>query len=154
MDHDNISNTKEIGDFGEHLIFGHECMRIKLGGKKDLIHFIKKIPTAFAVGYDIQSVELNEHKRYIEVKTTISNKNLNFYNFHLTPNEWNTAESLKDRYFVYRLMVSKETKKLFIIQDPVHQYKNDNLNMSLKNGVDIVFNEKSGELLELLIWKS
>ena len=39
---------------------GHECMRIKTGGREDLIHLIKRIPTV-AVGYDISSVDwMNE----------------------------------------------------------------------------------------------
>lgn len=152
FDYDEVRSTKEIGDFGENLILGHECMRIKLEGREDLIHLIKKIPAAFAVGYDIQSVELDERKRYIEVKTTISNKTLNFYNFHLTSNEWSTAETLKRVYFVYRLMISKKDKKLFIIQDPVTRYKQDNLKMTPRKGADIVFSESSGEWKELLIW--
>ena len=153
FDPDNVKNTKEIGDFGENLIVGHESMRIKIGGRKDLIHLIKKIPTAFAVGYDIQSVELDTKKRYIEVKSTISSKTLNFYNFHLTPNEWATAETLKNVYFVYRLMISKKERRLFIIQDPVSQNKNDNIRMSPRNGADIIFQETSGKWQELLIWK-
>jgi hypothetical protein len=153
FDPDNVKNTKEIGDFGENLIVGHESMRIKLGGRDDLLHLIKKIPTAFAVGYDIQSVELDARKRYIEVKSTISNKSLSFYNFHLTPNEWSTAETLKDSYFVYRLMISKTDRKLFILKDPVGNYKNDTIKMTPRNGADIVFTEKSGEWNDLLIWK-
>ncbi len=153
LDYNNIKNTKEIGDFGESLIIGHENMRIKLGGRSDLLHIIKKIPTHFAVGYDIQSVELDAKKRYIEVKSTISSKSLNFYNFHLTPNEWATADTLTNRYFVYRLMISKHKQKLFIIQDPISQYKKDNLKMSPRYGADIIFSEKSGKWSELLIWK-
>ena len=99
--------TKDIGDIGESLVHGHECMRIKLGGREDLIHLIKRIPTQFAVGYDISSVELDERKRYIEVKTTISSKPLHFNRIHLTKNEWNTASSTHDRYFVYRLLRSR-----------------------------------------------
>ncbi|MEA2029646.1 MAG: DUF3883 domain-containing protein, partial [Campylobacterota bacterium] len=103
--------TKEIGDFGEGLILGHEKMRVKNGGKEELIHLIQKIPTQFAVGYDIQSVELDKTKRYIEVKTTVSNKKINYFNFHLTPNEWDVATTLKDRYFIYRLSITKNGKK-------------------------------------------
>jgi len=153
FDPDNVKNTKEIGDFGENLIVGHESMRVKLGGREDLIHLIKKIPTPFAVGYDIQSVELDAKKRYIEVKSTISNKSLSFYNFHLTPNEWSTAETLKECYFVYRLMISKKERKLFVLKDPVGNYKNDTIRMTPRNGADIIFTEKSGEWNELLIWK-
>lgn len=153
FDPDNVKNTKEIGDFGENLIVGHESMRVKQGGREDLIHLIKKIPTAFAVGYDIQSIELDAKKRYIEVKSTISNKSLSFYNFHLTPNEWSTAETLRELYFVYRLMISKGERKLFILKDPVGNYKKDTIKMSPRNGADIIFTEKSGEWNELLIWK-
>jgi hypothetical protein len=152
FDPENYKNTKEIGDFGENLIVGHESMRIKLGGREDLLHLIKKIPTPFAVGYDIQSVELDAKKRYIEVKSTVSNKSLNFYNFHLTPNEWSTAETLRNSYFVYRLMISKQERKLFVLKDPVGNYKNDTIKMSPRNGADIIFSEKSGEWNELLIW--
>jgi len=154
FDPDNVKNTKEIGDFGENLIVGHESMRIKLGGREDLLHLIKKIPTSFAVGYDIQSVELDTKKRYIEVKSTISNKSLNFNNFHLTPNEWATAETLQDAYFVYRLMISKYERKLFVLKNPVAKYKNDQVKMTPRNGADIAFNENSGEWKELLIWNN
>lgn len=144
--------TKEIGDFGEGLILGHEKMRIKLGKREDLLHLIQKIPTQFAVGYDIQSVELDERKRYIEVKTTISNKKINFFSFHLTPNEWNTAESLKDRYFVYRLAISKINRELHLIQDPVGLYKSNKITMTPKDGAEVKFTEKYSQKEELLLW--
>lgn len=145
--------TKDIGDIGESLIHSHECQRIKIAGRPDLIHLIKRIPTQFAVGFDIQSVELDERKRCIEVKTTISSKPLHFNKIHMTPNEWNTARSVGDRYFVYRLMISKQDKKLFIIQDPVAKYKNDIIEMVPKDGAEITFNTKSaGTFEELLEW--
>lgn len=145
--------TKDIGDIGEGLVHGHECERVKIGGREDLVHLIKHIPTQFAVGYDIQSVELDARKRYIEVKTTISSKPLHFNKVHLTPNEWNTADSMKDRYYVYRLMVSKHERKLFILQDPVGLYKKDIIQMIPRDGADIVFNtNESGVFEELLSW--
>ena len=49
--------TKEIGDYGENLVIGHECMKLKNAGKNNLIHLVKKIPTHLAVGYDIQSIK-------------------------------------------------------------------------------------------------
>ncbi|MCR5610002.1 MAG: DUF3883 domain-containing protein [Lachnospiraceae bacterium] len=147
--------TKDIGDIGEGLVHGHECMRIKLGGREDLIHLIKRIPTQFAVGYDISSVELDERKRYIEVKTTISSKPLHFNRIHLTKNEWNTASSTHDRYYVYRLLLSKTEKKLFLLQDPVGLYKADKIDMVPSDGADITFDpSKVGEFEELLTWKN
>lgn len=145
--------TKDIGDIGESLVHGHECMRVKLGGRPDLIHLIKRIPTQFAIGYDINSVELDERKRFIEVKTTISSKPLHFNRIHLTKNEWNMASSSHDRYFIYRLLLSKTERKLFLLQDPVGLYKKDLINMIPDNGADIMFDPKNvGWFEELLTW--
>lgn len=147
--------TKDIGDIGEALVHGHECMRVKLGGREDLIHLIKRIPTQFAVGYDISSVELDERKRYIEVKTTVSSKPLHFNRIHLTKNEWNTASSTHDRYYVYRLLLSKSERKLFLLQDPVGLYKTDHIDMIPSDGADITFDpSKVGKFEELLTWKA
>ena len=149
-----VLTTKDIGDIGEALIHGHECMRIKIGGREDLIHLIKRIPTQFAVGYDISSIELDEKKRYIEVKTTISSKPINFKNVHLTKNEWNTASSVRDRYYIYRLLLSKRERKLFLLQDPVGLYKKDMIDMVPDNGASITFNPNLvGSFEELLTWK-
>lgn len=157
--HKKISNdeevkSKEIGDFGEGLILGHEKMRVKLGGREDLLHLIQKIPTQFAVGYDILSVELNKIKRHIEVKTTVSSKKMNFYNFHLTPNEWDTASTYKDSYFVYRLSITKVGTELHMIKNPVDLYKNNLIDMSPRNGADIKFSNEVSEKTELLIWEN
>lgn len=146
--------TKDIGDLGESLILGHEKVRVKNVGREDLIHLIKKIPTSLGVGYDIQSVEQDARKRYIEVKTTISNKKLTLLSFHMTPNEWSTAESLKDRYFVYRLMISKEEKTIYILQNPVGLYKQDIINMQPRNGVEITFIKNTCEKTKLMLWKN
>ncbi len=148
------SKTKDIGDLGESLIIGHEKVRVTNVGRSDLLHLIKKIPTSLAVGYDIQSVEEDARKRYIEVKTTISSKPLTFYSFHMTPNEWDTASSLSDRYFVYRLMISKRNKTIFILQDPVGLYRREMINMTPRNGAEISFKDSVCEKTELMIWQN
>ena len=147
-------STKDIGDIGESLVYGHECERIRVGGRDDLIHLIKRIPTQFAVGYDIGSVELDERKRFIEVKTTISAKPLHFNKIHLTRNEWNSADSTRDRYYIYRLMLSKAERKLYLIQDPVGLYKRDIISMTPNEGADIMFKtDTAGIFEELLSWR-
>lgn len=142
---DSHHTTKDIGDIGESLVISHEKVRITQCGLGDLSHLIQKIPTALGVGYDIQSLEgtPDRIKRYIEVKTTISQNRLNFGNFHLTPNEWNSATTLRDRYYVYRLMISKDERTLYILQDPESLYKQNIISMSLshKSGVEISFPE-------------
>lgn len=148
-----LLRTKDIGDIGEGIVCSHEKQRITIEGRPDLIHLIQRIPTQFAIGYDIQSIEVDERKRYIEVKTTISSKPLRFNKVHLTANEWRTATSVKDRYFIYRLMISKVECKLFIMQDPVSLYKNDLIEMLPKDGADITFYpDKSGKFEDLLQW--
>lgn len=148
-------STKEIGDFGENLVYGHECARVKNGGRDDLIHLIKRIPNTLAVGYDIQSVELDEIKRYIEVKTTISAKPITFNRITLTTNEWNAAKTMKDRYFIYRLLLTKTDKKLFIMQNPIQLYKDDKIEMTPREGAEITFNPGVvGNFEELLFWQN
>ena len=149
-----VGSTKDIGDLGENLIIGHEKVRLVNLGREDLIHLIKKIPTALAVGYDIQSVEEDQRKRYIEVKTTISNRPLKFFGFHLTRNEWDSAQTLNDRYFVYRLMINKSQKIIYILQNPVQLYKQDKIEMRISDGAEISFKENVAEKTELMIWQN
>lgn len=144
--------TKDIGDIGESLVHGHECQRLKLGDREDLVHLVVKIPTELGVGYDISSRELDATIRNIEVKTTISSKPIVFNKIHLTPNEWQAAKSYKDRYFVYRLMVSKTEIKLYILQDPVALFKNDLIDITPRDGMEITFRESAGRYEELLSW--
>lgn len=154
IEHNQNIGTKQIGDTGENLTYGHECQRLINLGRSDLTHLVKVMPTALAVGYDIQSIEVDERKRYIEVKTTISNSPLILNSFHLTTNEWGTAQTLGDRYFVYRLMITKNEVKLYIIQDPVGKYKKDKINMMPRNGADISYNPaEAGNYEEFLIWE-
>lgn len=144
--------TKDIGDIGESLVHGHECQRLKIGGREDLVHLIKKIPTELGVGYDISSRELDDTIRNIEVKTTISSKPIVFNKIHLTPNEWQAAKSYKERYFVYRLMLSKSEIKLYILQDPVDLFKQDLVDITPREGMEITFREAAGHYEELLSW--
>jgi hypothetical protein len=46
-------------------------------------------------------------------------------------------------------MISSDEVKLFVIIDPVGKYKTDKLEMTPRNGVDITYSEKSGQVEEL-----
>ena len=52
------------------------------------------------------------------------------------------------------LLQTTLNSKLFIIQNPVAQYKQDKLKMSARDGADIIFKENTGAWTELLIWKN
>ena len=147
--------TKDIGDIGETLVVGHEKMRAIECGLKDFIHLIKKIPTSYAVGYDIQSLEgtPDKTKRYIEVKSTISKNKLHYFSVHLTTNEWESASTLKEHYFIYRLMISTGEMYLYILKDPVSMYKNDKITMIPRDGADLGFSEDVCEKVRLKIWQ-
>ena len=149
----NTLKTKDIGDIGESLVHGHECQRLKNGFREDLVHLVKKIPTELGIGYDISSRELDETIRNIEVKTTISSKPIIFNKVHLTPNEWQAAKSYRERYFIYRLMVSKTEIKLYILRDPVQLFKEDLIDISPREGMEITFREAAGHYEELLSWE-
>lgn len=147
-----VPTAGSIGSIGESLVLNHEIIRITEEGRPDLRSRIKLIPAVYAVGYDINSVEVDTRKRMIEVKTTASTKTVDFVRFHMTTNEWEAANTHRDRYFVYRLMISKKKIRLFLIQDPVGEYKCDKLNASPRNGMDVYFDPaKCGITAELLM---
>jgi hypothetical protein len=109
---------------------------------------INKIPTPLGVGYDLQSIEIEKKKRYIEVKTTKSRKAINNNRFKLTPNEWDTAETLGDSYFIYRLVINEEEKNIFIIQNPVKQCELGNL--KIDENLVVEFSKSSGQWHKLI----
>lgn len=148
----NQVNTKLIGDVGEGIALIHEKNRMEMAGRGDLVHLIKKIPNELAVGYDINSFQPNGNRIMIEVKTTASQKKLTFNHFHLTTNEWKTAETYRAGYYVYRIQLegSEKTERLLTLQNPVGLYKNDKINMTPRDGADINFDLEFGCFEEIL----
>jgi hypothetical protein len=143
--------TKEIGDVGESLTIEHEKNRLTFANREDLIHLVQKMPEKLAVGYDINSREIDETHRYVEVKTTVSRGKLAGNNFSMSPNEWNSAKSNRQIYFVYRIMISSSDISLFIIHDPVGKEREGLLDMTPRNGADIRYTERSGNWEKLLV---
>jgi len=149
-------NTKNIGDVGEALIYGHEKMRLKINGYEELMKYVRIVDNpATRPGYDIESREGDGTRdiRCVEVKTTISHKKMNLYGFHMSTHEWDVASTFNKHYCVYRLMISKKDKVLYILRDPVALYKNDKIFASPRDGMEITFNENEFEKSELLVWK-
>lgn len=138
--------TKIIGDYGESLILAHEFLRTK--EKSNRQHLINKIPTSLGVGYDIQSIEIEKKKRYIEVKTTKSKKAISSNCFKLTPNELDTAETMGENYFIYYLVVNDNEKNIFVIKNPLEQFTKGYINID-KNLV-VSFKNNAGYWERLL----
>jgi hypothetical protein len=144
--------TKDIGDVGEFITIEHETNRLTALGREDILHHIKKIPESLAMGFDISSYEgVGPLRRNIEVKTTVSRRKLILSSFHMTPSEWTAAETYKDRYFIYRLIINANEIDLFIIQDPVGKYKSNIITMVPRDGADIRYDQTAGNWEVILI---
>lgn len=149
--------TKDIGNLGEAIICGHEKMRLKIAGYDD--QFIKLVQIvdspAYHPGFDIDSFEGDgtEDHRYIEVKTTVSKQKIQMNGFHMSPNEWRVANTIKEHYCVYRLMLSAHSKTLIILRNPVALYKTDKIDALPRDGMEVSFDSNLFEPTELLAWK-
>jgi len=140
-------SSKAIGDVGEGVVISHEKKKLMTAGFAKLIHLVLKIPTPAAVGYDIQSIEDDgsELRKYIEVKTTISRKPVTVNSAHLTSNEWRTAETVRDRYYLYRLQITSKELVLFVMQNPVELYSSHKIFMSPQEGAYLRFSTQVGK---------
>ncbi|MDE6156782.1 MAG: DUF3883 domain-containing protein [Muribaculaceae bacterium] len=148
--------TKDIGNIGESIIYSHEKQRLKLAGYESLLHLIAIVDSpSYHPGFDIDSLEGDgtNHHRYIEVKTTISRQKINHFSFHMSPNEWVVAETNREHYYVYRLMLSAVGKTLYILRNPVGLYKNDVIEAIPRNGMEISFDSSKFNPETLLVWQ-
>ena len=75
------------------------------------------------------------------------------YGFHMSPNEWRVAGTIKEHYCVYRLMLSEKEKILFILRNPVALYKTDSIEAEPRDGMEITFSTENFEPTQLLSWK-
>ena len=150
------TTTKDIGNIGEAIIYSHEKQRLKIAGYEDLLHIITIADSpSYHPGYDIDSLEGDgtNHHRYIEVKTTVSRQKINLYSFHMSSNEWSVAETHREHYYVYRLMLSAADKTLHVLRNPVALYKSDNIDAIPRNGMEITFDSTKFQPEELLVWQ-
>lgn len=150
------TTTKDIGNIGEAIIYYHEKQRLKLAGYENLLHLITIVDSpSYHPGFDIDSLEGDgtNHHRYIEVKTTISRQKINLFSFHMSPNEWAVAETNREHYCVYRLMLSAAEKTLYILRNPVALYKCDAIEALPRNGMEISFDSSKFKPEELLVWR-
>ena len=147
---------KDIGNLGEAMICGHEKMRLKINGYEDFVRLVQIVDSpSYHPGFDIDSYEADgtEAHRYIEVKTTISKKKIQMFDFHMSPNEWRVAGTIKEHYCIYRLMLSEQDKILYILRNPVSLYKADQIEAEPRNGMEISFSTELFKPTELLTWK-
>ncbi len=149
--------TKDIGNLGEAIIYGHERMRLKINGYEDMLKMVRIVDSsAYHPGYDIESMEADgtDKLRYIEVKTTISKRKIEMYGFHMSTHEWIVAGTNSEHYCVYRLMLSERNKTLYILRDPVRLYKNDLISGEPRDGMELSFDASKFEQTKVLQWQN
>lgn len=113
-----LLKQKENGSLAEDKTIQYEKKRLEFEGDFDLASAVKKISTIdVCAGYDIKSYTGNnrtfEYDRFIEVKSTTSNKPKFFWSV----NEINTAKKLGEKYWVY-LWINFNTKNEVMIPIP------------------------------------
>jgi predicted Mrr-cat superfamily restriction endonuclease len=91
-------SRKKLGDYGEWIVYYNEKRFLKGKGRKDLARKVKKVKDD-SLGYDVLSYDLNEKRKYIEVKST-RRRFSNEQTFFITPNEIEKGKELKN-HFLY-----------------------------------------------------
>ena len=117
------ANLNKIGAEGERIVYLYEQSMVKRHQPRH-IRIVKLVADQIGLGYDVQSVHLDDgtKKKYIEVKSTLKNHfSMQDLAFVVTGNEWNVARQQGDDYFFYRVIISRERVSIFAIRDPFGQ---------------------------------
>lgn len=114
-----LENNKRLGDLAERIAVEYEKNRLINAGNNELAQKVKLISKSEVnAGYDIRSYKNANSKKYdayIEVKYFNNNQ------FYLSQNEYLTAETLKEDYYLY--LVNTETEKIQVINNPFKKLK-------------------------------
>lgn len=117
VDHARDDEMKRtIGHRGEEVVFEREKARVRQFGDDDLVVWVSQ-QNPFAP-YDIESVDADGQRIFIEVKSTTSADPTEA--FPISKAELLTAMRERSRYYIYRVTsVSTATPSIFRYQDPV-----------------------------------
>ncbi|EGQ8013397.1 DUF3883 domain-containing protein [Vibrio cholerae] len=142
--------TKDIGDMGESIVIAHEQNKLIKLGLEHNKHLVQFIPTHLGAGYDVKSMDEMDNQIFIEVKTTLSNHPITQSRISLTKNEWNAAYTHRDNYYIYRLIITNESRKLLVMANPVKLIQEDKVKLSAPQGVELIFKPTVMEEVEIL----
>ncbi|MHB8064960.1 MAG: protein NO VEIN domain-containing protein [Ruminiclostridium sp.] len=119
---DNMS-LHEIGDAGERIVYIAERKRVQYE-RPDKLALVKVVSHETDLGYDIQSINNDStgSKRFIEVKTTkrihLPSDSPWLTTFDISSNEWETARQFGDCYYIYRVFLTKNGYKIYVVKNP------------------------------------
>ena len=108
--------AQEIGNLGENIVLEYERNILRAAGRDDLAAKINHVAQVdVSAGFDILSFSINGAKKYIEVKTTVTN----YETFDITSNEWETAERYGSQYWIYHVRNAEDSSPTIDkLQDP------------------------------------
>lgn len=111
-----IEEQKKLGMRGEQIVLQYEKDYLIKNGRADLASNIRHISKqSVSEGYDIVSYDLDGNNKFIEVKTSTKLTS----NFYITDNELKTAENLKHKYWIYRVILKNNNEfKIVRMQNP------------------------------------
>ncbi|MBM3241004.1 DUF3883 domain-containing protein [Candidatus Poribacteria bacterium] len=125
---------QKLGEIGEQYVFKKEKEWLRDAGRDDLsakVAWVSK--TDDTCGYDILSYYQDGREKYIEVKTTDDENDLQF---PMSLQEWRAASDTKMQadYYIYRVIIDKTNKsaKVIIIKNPYQLWKQNKLLIDYK----------------------
>jgi len=125
---------QKLGEIGEQYVFKKEKEQLREAGRDDLsaqVAWVSK--TDDTCGYDILSYHQDGREKYVEVKTTDDEDDLQF---PMSLQEWRAASDTKMQadYYIYRVVIDKTDKsaKVITIKNPYQLWKQDKLVIDYK----------------------
>ncbi|MBC8233647.1 DUF3883 domain-containing protein [bacterium] len=125
---------QKLGEIGEQYVFKKEKEWLREAGRDDLsaqVAWVSKNDDT--CGYDILSYYQDGREKYVEVKTTDDENDMQF---PMSLQEWRAASDTKMQadYYIYRVIINKTDKsaKVITIKNPYQLWKQDKLLIDYK----------------------
>ncbi len=122
-------STTALGNIGECIVLKYEKDEMaKI--RPDKVNIIRRVSGEPTLGYDIQSLETTDVRvrKLIEVKTTrrifAPSAEIITY-FGMSSNQWEAAEHYGEHYYIYRVFLLANEKKIYIVQNPAAKEKSN-----------------------------
>ncbi|WP_082388676.1 DUF3883 domain-containing protein [Cobetia sp. UCD-24C] len=112
--------NSDLGLAGEQFIVKYEKLKLESAGLKNLADKVEHVSVTKGdgLGYDITSFDLSGREIFIEVKTTLFNKNCHFY---ISPHELKTSELHSKKYHLYGVFDFLINPRFFCISGNLFQ---------------------------------
>lgn len=128
--------TTELGHRAEEIVFQNERLRLQaLGKDPDLVQLTSRINNS--ADHDIQSIDDDGQKRYIEVKGTTGTDAS--APFDISAAELRIARRERSRYWIYRVLrVDTAAPEIVRFQDPIRMWLDGRARLSV-SGANMCF---------------